>query len=71
VLSGGAEKKLRLWDLTKAPKDGSEWTTAEQDGGVVEFVMEDGKAHEGSIKSACFDEKRDSVISMAEDKVVR
>lgn len=72
VLSGGAEKKLRLWDLNRAPRDGSEWTTAEEEGGVEEFRTEQGgTAHEGTIKSACFDEKRDSVISMGEDQVVR
>lgn len=70
VLTGGAEKKLRLWDLTRAPRDGSEWAATEE-GDVVEFVMEDGKAHAGTIKSACFDEPRGNVISMGEDKVVR
>jgi serine-threonine kinase receptor-associated protein len=69
VLTGGAEKKLRIWDLEHAPRDGSE---ASQTDGVDELKADGSNtAHEGTIKSACWDEKRESVISMGEDKVVR
>ena len=69
VLTGGAEKKLRIWDLEHAPRDGSNASTTE---GVDEFkAVGSSTAHEGTIKSACWDEKRESVVSMGEDKVVR
>ena len=61
LLTGGNEKKLRIFDLSR-----------ENDEGVQELKM-DGqeRAHEGTVRSACWDEGRSSVISMGEDKVVR
>ncbi|GAA6026832.1 hypothetical protein JCM8097_005893 [Rhodosporidiobolus ruineniae] len=74
VLTGGHEKRLRLWDLSSAPRDGSDWTPSESEGSgsVVEFVREGGgTAHEGTVKKVLFDEERGQVISMGEDRVIR
>lgn len=69
VLSGGNEKKLRLWDLGRAPVDGREASTVD---GVEEFRNgAEGCAHAGTVRSACWDERRGSVVSMGEDRVVR
>lgn len=68
ILTGGNEKKLRLWDLSKAPADGTEASPTE---GVLEFKNGAEPAHAGTIKSAMFDEKRNAVVSMGEDMVVR
>lgn len=68
VLSGGNEKKLRLWDLSRAPLDGSDASLE----GVDEFrTGDEGFAHAGTIKSACWDEKRGSVVSSGDDQTVR
>lgn len=67
VLTGGHEKRLRVWDLAHAPRDGGELSFE----GMDEFKNgTSGIAHEGTIKSACWDEKRSSVVSMA-DSVIR
>lgn len=69
MLSGGNEKKLRLWDLSRAPSDGSDASTTD---GVVEFVNEEtGFTHAGTVRSATFDEKRNSVVSQGEDMTVK
>ncbi|BGP14045.1 hypothetical protein JCM10213_002340 [Rhodosporidiobolus nylandii] len=69
ALTGGHEKRLRLWDLTYAPRDGSEASGTE---GVREFLREGGKtAHDGTIKKVLFDEERGGCISMGEDRVIR
>lgn len=60
VLSGGNEKKLRLWDLSASLEDVQEFKNGEE-----------GLAHKGTIRSACWDEQRQSVVSMGEDMVVR
>lgn len=40
--------------------------------GVEEFRNgSEGWAHAGTVRSACWDEKRGSVVSMGEDRVVR
>lgn len=68
MLSGGNEKKLRLWDLTRSPLDGSD---ASLDG-VDEFKTgADGFAHAGPVKSACWDELRTSAVSYGDDQMVR
>ena len=72
VVTGGQEKRLRLWDLAQAPKDGSDASTS--DGGVYEFRRGSARektAHDGTIKKVLSDEKRQSCISMGEDRVVR
>lgn len=68
VLSGGSEKKMRLWDLTRAPSDGSDASATD---GVVEFVGVDGLTHAGTVRSALFDEKRNTVVSQGEDMTVK
>ncbi|GAA5871686.1 hypothetical protein JCM8547_007116 [Rhodosporidiobolus lusitaniae] len=73
VLTGGHEKRLRLWSLSfpSTPKDGSE-VDAKAEGVVIEFTREGGKpAHDGTVKKVLFDEKRGEVVSMGEDKVIR
>ncbi|KAI5476496.1 serine/threonine kinase receptor associated protein [Pseudohyphozyma bogoriensis] len=67
VLSGGHEKKLRIWDLSRAPSDGSDASLDD----VLEFKNGEELAHAGTIKSAVWDEKRSSAVSFGEDKVVR
>jgi serine-threonine kinase receptor-associated protein len=68
VLSGGHEKRLRIWDLSKVDADGkgNDWD-------ALEFKLPDGapRAHDGTIKSAVWDEKRNAVVSMGEDRVIR
>ena len=61
LLTGGNEKKLRIFDLTRPDGDG------------VEELKMDGEAtaHKGTVRSACWDEGRSSIVSMGEDKVVR
>ncbi|GAA5829553.1 hypothetical protein JCM11251_000201 [Rhodosporidiobolus azoricus] len=69
VLTGGHEKRLRLWDLSAAPSDGSDADSME---GVKEFVREGGRtAHDGTIKKVLFDEERGGCISVGEDRVIR
>ncbi|GAA5989149.1 hypothetical protein JCM10908_001184 [Rhodotorula pacifica] len=71
VLTGGHEKRLRLWDLAHAPTDGNEASTSE---GVYEFrrgPAREKTAHDGTIKKVLFDERRESCISMGEDRVIR
>lgn len=72
VVTGGHEKRLRLWDLAQAPTDGSDASTSE--GGVYEFRRGSARektAHDGTIKKVLLDEKRQSCVSMGEDRVVR
>ncbi|TKA54992.1 hypothetical protein B0A53_02465 [Rhodotorula sp. CCFEE 5036] len=73
VVTGGHEKRLRLWDLANAPMDGSDASTSEG-GGVYEFRRGGARektAHDGTIKKVLLDEKRQSCVSMGEDRVVR
>lgn len=61
LLTGGNEKKLRIFDLTRDENDG-----------VEELKMDhEATAHKGTVRSACWDEGRSSIISMGEDKIVR
>lgn len=63
LLTGGNEKKLRIWDLNRG-EVGTE--------GATELKMEGGgTSHQGTVRSACWDEIRGSIISMGEDRVVR
>lgn len=68
VLTGGHEKRLRIWDLAKvdAEGNGNDWD-------ALEFKLAEGasRAHDGTIKSAIWDEKRNAVVSMGEDRVIR
>ena len=68
VLSGGHEKRLRIWDFAKVDPDG---TANDRD--ALEFKLAGGaaRAHDGTIKSAVWDERRNAVVSMGEDKVIR
>ncbi|GAA5937559.1 hypothetical protein JCM1841_000572 [Sporobolomyces salmonicolor] len=69
ILTGGHEKRLRLWDLARAPRDGG---PADPRDGVDEFRAEGGgTAHEGTVKKVLWDEERRACVSMGEDKVVR
>ncbi|BGP30239.1 hypothetical protein JCM10296v2_001991 [Rhodotorula toruloides] len=69
VLTGGHEKRLRLWDLSRAPRDGSEVSGTD---GVDEFKRDGGAtAHDGTIKKALWDEQRQVCISVGEDRVIR
>jgi len=68
VLSGGHEKRLRVWDLAKLDADSM---GAEAD--ALEFKRSDAqpRAHDGTIKSVLWDEQRNAVVSMGEDKAIR
>ncbi|GAA6058312.1 hypothetical protein JCM3770_003734 [Rhodotorula araucariae] len=69
LLTGGHEKRLRLWDLSRAPRDGSE---ADAQDGVDEFrVPGGGTAHAGTVKKVLWDEERQGAVSMGEDRVLR
>ncbi|KAK4058926.1 hypothetical protein OIO90_000372 [Microbotryomycetes sp. JL221] len=74
VVTGGAERRLRIWDLTRSLSEttGAEEAVASDTDDVQELVGPDGKtAHDKMIKSACWDEKRQAVVSMGEDKTIR
>ncbi|GAA5915529.1 hypothetical protein JCM5296_001751 [Sporobolomyces johnsonii] len=69
IMTGGHEKRLRLWDLARAPRDGGD---ADPHDGVDEFRADGGgTAHEGTVKKVLWDEERRACVSMGEDKVVR
>lgn len=69
VLTGGHEKRLRLWDLARAPRDGSD---ADAVDGVDEFRLPGGgTAHAGTVKKVLWDEERQGAVSMGEDRVLR
>ncbi|GAA5860616.1 hypothetical protein JCM3774_006229 [Rhodotorula dairenensis] len=72
ALTGGHEKRLRMWDLAHAPRDGSDASTSE---GVYEFrrggAARELPAHAGTIKKVLFDEPRQCCVSMGEDRVIR
>lgn len=73
ILTGGHEKRLRLWDLSRAPMDGKDVGTTAADG-VYEFrrgVSREKTAHDGTIKKVLFDEARQSCVSMGEDRMIR
>lgn len=58
--------------MAQAPTDGSDASTSE--GGVYEFRRGSARektAHDGTIKKVLLDEKRQSCVSMGEDRVVR
>ncbi|KDE03992.1 hypothetical protein MVLG_05561 [Microbotryum lychnidis-dioicae p1A1 Lamole] len=77
LLTGGAENKLRLWDLTRSSISSSEATedliSPTQEGACVEFKdTGSDTAHEGTIKTVLFDdEARQVVVSMGEDQKVK
>ncbi|KAK4053751.1 hypothetical protein OIV83_001407 [Microbotryomycetes sp. JL201] len=85
VLTGGAEKKLRIWHLDRLPPPTSRSspesdatdnidaaTTAALADAIQELTGPDGAtAHSKAIKSACWDEKRNTVVSMGEDKTIK
>ena len=69
LLTGGHEKRLRLWDLARAPRDGSD---ADVQDGVDEFRAPGSKtAHAGTVKKVLWDEERQGAVSMGEDRVLR
>lgn len=69
VLTGGHEKRLRLWDLSRAPRDGSD---ADGVDGVDELRLPGGgTAHAGTVKKVLWDEERQGAVSMGEDRVLR
>ncbi|BGP46240.1 hypothetical protein JCM10450v2_002080 [Rhodotorula kratochvilovae] len=69
LLTGGHEKRLRLWDLARAPRDGSD---ADALDGVDEFRAPGSKtAHAGTVKKVLWDEERQGAVSMGEDRVLR
>ncbi|GAA5996473.1 WD40 repeat domain-containing protein [Rhodotorula paludigena] len=71
LLTGGHEKRLRLWDLSRAPRDGSDASATE---GVDEFRRggdREKTAHEGTIKKVLWDEERQACVSMGEDRTIR
>jgi serine-threonine kinase receptor-associated protein len=63
LLTGGNEKRLRIWDLTHS--------TPLQ--GVVELKSSSGEAlaHAGTIRSAFWNNRNDTIISMGEDRTIK
>lgn len=52
--------------MSKNALDGSDASLE----GVIEFG-EGGLAHTGTVRSACFDEKRNVIVSQGEDMIVK
>ncbi|SCV66925.1 BQ2448_5571 [Microbotryum intermedium] len=80
LLSGGAENKLRLWDLTRSSSSASsssetteDLISPTQEGACIQFKDRSlESAHEGTIKTVLFDdEARQVVVSMGEDQKVK
>ncbi|BGP54050.1 hypothetical protein JCM8202v2_001622 [Rhodotorula sphaerocarpa] len=72
VLTGGHEKRLRMWDLSRVP--GIEGGEAGTNEGVDEFRRGAGRdqpAHDGTIKKVLSDEARQCCVSMGEDRRIR
>jgi len=78
VLTGGHEKKVRIWDLTRL---GQHSTTLEgQEIGLeaVEYLIDDkssskaGTSHDGIVKKVLWDDQdRNCCITMGEDKLIK
>ena len=60
IITGGQEKKLRLFDLERPEAE------------PTAFVAKNGGlAHEGTIRGLVWDDERAQVVSAGEDRVVR
>lgn len=72
VLTGGHEKHLRMWDLSRvAGTEGGEAGTNEGVDECRRGAERDQPAHDGTIKKVLFDEARQCCVSMGEDRRIR
>jgi len=67
IVTGGQEKKLRLYDIERS--EAEPFLFASDNGGGQ--VTSSGVAHDGTIKSVVWDDERDQIVSAGEDKMVR
>jgi len=65
VVTGGQEKKLRMYNVERAEADPSFFVSGQHD------ASRSGTAHDGTIKAVVWDDERSLVVSAAEDKIVR
>ncbi|GAA5953876.1 hypothetical protein JCM3765_000676 [Sporobolomyces pararoseus] len=73
VLTGGHEKRVRIWDLSRLGQSSLEGQEIGLDS-VQELIdpsTEKGTSHDGVVKKVLWDEKRQCCISMGEDKLIK
>lgn len=74
VLTGGFEKKVRIWDLSKIGQLNMEGEEIGEEGVKVLVDRElgnTGLSHEGNVRKVLWDEERGCVISMGEDRLIK
>lgn len=74
LLTGGNEKKLRIWDLSRSPSPASlPDSPSSLEDNVQELTSTEAGsfAHSATIRSAFWDEPRQAVVSYGEDKMIR
>jgi len=65
IVTGGQEKKLRLYDVERPETEPFVFVTNESEASGSTL------AHDGTIKSVVWDDERSQVVSAGEDKIVR
>jgi serine-threonine kinase receptor-associated protein len=72
AVTGGHEKKLRLWNLEQLLAETEGASTTAEVSQAQEFLLDDSKpAHSGVIKSIVWDEVNNQIISAGEDKAIK
>lgn len=73
VLTGGFEKKVRIWDLEHLGQLNREGEEIGEEGVkvMVDEELGNGLSHEGNVRKVLWDEERGCVISMGEDRLIK
>lgn len=72
-MTGGFEKKVRIWDLSNLGQLNMEGEEIGQDGVkvLVDQELGNGLSHDGNVRKVVWDEERGCVISMGEDRLIK